>query len=95
MERILPEQELLTDFEIILKFPELGERHLLLNASQIVNIKNSEDLILLAIEDITDRKIVRQKLETTRLELAVKNKLIEESEIKQELDKIDEKFNFL
>ena len=83
LERILPEQELLTDFEIILKFPELGERHLLLNASQIVNIKNSEDLILLAIEDITDRKIVRQKLETTRLELAVKNKLIEESEIKQ------------
>lgn len=83
LERILPEHELLTDFEIILKFPELGERHLLLNALQIVNKKNSEDLIMLAIEDITERKIATQKPETTRIELAVKNKLIEDSEKEQ------------
>ena len=83
LERILPEHERLTDFEIILNFPDLGERHLQLNALQIENKKQSEQLILLAIEDITDRKTADQKLETTRNELAEKNRLIETSESTQ------------
>ena len=83
LERILPEHERLTDFEIMLKFPDLGERHLLLNALQIENKKNAEQLILLAIEDITDRKVADQHLETTCAELAEKNKLFETSESTQ------------
>jgi len=55
LEKILPKNKRLDDFEIILKFPSIGERTLCLNAMQIVNEKNSEQLILLAIEDITDR----------------------------------------
>jgi len=69
LEKILPERERLTDFEIILKFPSIGKRTLLLNALQILNEKNSENLILLAIEDITERKLAEQKLETFAEEL--------------------------
>lgn len=69
LEKILPKQERLTDFEIILNFPKIGERTLLLNALQILNQKNSEKLILLAIEDITERRLVEQKLQTFTEEL--------------------------
>ena len=68
-EKILPEKERLTDFEIILKFPLLGERTMLMNARQIVNEKTSEQLILLAIEDVTERKAAKQKLITFTEEL--------------------------
>ena len=80
LEKILPEKGRLVDFEIILKFPSLGERTMLMNARQIVHEKTSEQLILLAIEDITERKIAEQKLEKTRIDLEEKNKLIEASE---------------
>ncbi len=80
LEKILPKHDRLTDFEIILKFPSIGERHMLLNARQILNEKTSEQLILLAIEDVTERKLAEQKLKTTYIELAEKNKLVEASE---------------
>lgn len=64
LEKILPTRQRLTDFEIILKFPSIGKRTLLLNALQIVNEKNSEKLILLAIEDITERRLIEKKLQT-------------------------------
>ena len=80
LEKILPKHERLSDFEIIMKFPVLGERHLLMNALQIKNDKTAEQLILLAIEDITERKIAEQKLEITAIELAETNKLVAASE---------------
>ena len=80
LENILPKKETIVDLELIIKFPALGERHLLLNARQIKNEKTAEHLILLAIEDITERKTAEQKLETTSIELNAKNKLIEVSE---------------
>ncbi|MEO6832327.1 MAG: chemotaxis protein CheB [Chitinophagaceae bacterium] len=57
LEKILPEKEQLSDFEIIFKFPLLGERHMLLNGRQIIDETTAQKLILLAIEDITDQKI--------------------------------------
>ena len=63
LEKILPKHERLTDFEIILKFPSIGERTLLMNALQIQNEKTAEHLILLAIEDITEQAAARKKLE--------------------------------
>jgi two-component system CheB/CheR fusion protein len=69
LEKILPERERLTDFEISLNFPSIGKRTLLLNAVQIINKKKSEKLILLAIEDITERKLAEQKLKTFAEEL--------------------------
>ncbi len=61
LERLLSKKEQLTEFEINLKFPSIGERTLLLNARQIINEKNSEKLILLAIEDITEQ-VAAQKI---------------------------------
>jgi two-component system, chemotaxis family, CheB/CheR fusion protein len=56
LNRILPDKTIVSDFEIKLHFKSLGKRHLLLDAKQITNDKNTEPLILLAIEDITDIK---------------------------------------
>jgi len=56
LNRILPEKTIVSDFEIKLHFKSLGKRQMLLNAKQITNDKNTEQLILLAIEDITDIK---------------------------------------
>ena len=59
LEKILPEKANIVDFEVIHSFPVLGERMMLLNASRILRDHNEEQLILLAIEDIT----VKRKLE--------------------------------
>ena len=64
--KILPKKERLTDFEIILTFPKIGERTMLMNAQQIVNEKTAEQLILLAIEDITDRVLADKKIENAK-----------------------------
>jgi two-component system CheB/CheR fusion protein len=65
LEKILPEKLRLTDFEISIHFPGIGLRILLLNALQIVNHKNDEKLILLAIEDVTERKFVERRLQNS------------------------------
>lgn len=80
LEKILPKHERLSEYEVTLKFPLVGERHLLLNAQQIVNDRTAEQLILLAIEDVTERKLNEQALTKISLELAAKNKLIQASE---------------
>ena len=49
---ILPKHTVLTDFEVTHAFPTLGERTLLLNARRLDEL----DLILLAIEDVTERR---------------------------------------
>ncbi len=87
LEKILPKHERLTDFEIILNFPSIGERTLLLNALQILNEKKSEQLILLAIEDITERKSAEQKLETfaDELESQIKERTVELKKSNKEL----------
>ncbi len=55
LEKILPQKNRIEDFEINLRLPDKGERIILLNARQIINEKKAEQLILLAMEDITDR----------------------------------------
>jgi len=55
LEKILPQKNRIDDFEINLRLPDKGERNILINARQIVNEKKAEQLILLAMEDITDR----------------------------------------
>ncbi|WP_159473709.1 chemotaxis protein CheB [Dyadobacter sp. 3J3] len=74
LENILPQKTRLEDFEIILNFPSLGERTMLLNARQIVNEVTAEKLILLAIEDITERKTTEINLKNFSDELETKVK---------------------
>ena len=66
LEEILPEKKVIRDFEVTHSFEAIGERTMLLNARQIDSVK----LIILAIEDITTRKMLETKLATTVKDLA-------------------------
>ncbi|MPR33604.1 chemotaxis protein CheB [Salmonirosea aquatica] len=70
LEKVLPKRQHMADLEIVLKSPELGERTLLLNARQIINEASEERLILLAMEDITERKTAEHKLKLFSEQLA-------------------------
>jgi two-component system CheB/CheR fusion protein len=61
LEDVLPDKKELEDFEVEKVFPVIGKRFMCLNARQIDNI-NGEQLILLAIEDITDKRKIEQGL---------------------------------
>ncbi|MEO6252034.1 MAG: PAS domain S-box protein, partial [Ferruginibacter sp.] len=62
LEEILPQKKQITDFEVTHNFLSIGERIILLSALEITREKKEEKLILLSIEDITDKKIVSDKL---------------------------------
>jgi two-component system CheB/CheR fusion protein len=62
LEKILPEKSIFNDFEVTHSFPIVGELIMLLNAREVINKINSEKLILLSIEDITDRKKAQRKV---------------------------------
>jgi two-component system CheB/CheR fusion protein len=57
LEHVLPARERLVDFEVTHEFPSIGRRTMLLSASQISPAEEgTPTLILLAIEDVTDRR---------------------------------------
>ena len=62
LERILPAQATFEGFEVKHKFPDIGERIMLLNGRQILTRKGGAPHILLAIEDITERKKAEEAL---------------------------------
>lgn len=62
LSNIIPEKSFFQDFEIEHEFSHIGKRVMLLNARKIVQKNLTEPMILLAIEDITEKKqIDRQK----------------------------------
>lgn len=54
LEEVLPKQTTIEDFKVEHGFDEIGKRTMLLNARQVVERPGDDELILLAIEDITD-----------------------------------------
>jgi PAS domain S-box-containing protein len=68
LEKILPEKKVVKNYEVKHVFEAIGERTMLLNASQI----DSAQLIILAIEDITERKQLEEKLANYTKGLEVK-----------------------
>jgi two-component system CheB/CheR fusion protein len=62
LERILPAHTTFEGFEVKHKFPTIGQRIMLLNARQIRTGRGGSALILLAIEDITERKRAEETL---------------------------------
>jgi PAS domain S-box-containing protein len=56
LETILPEKATFDDYEVEHNFATIGKRIMLLNARQIQRESGKERIILLAIEDITERK---------------------------------------
>jgi signal transduction histidine kinase len=62
LEDMLPKKSVLENIEVTHDFPSLGPRIMLLNARKIYGEDNPAGLILLAIEDITERKRVEAEL---------------------------------
>jgi two-component system CheB/CheR fusion protein len=71
LETILPQKTTFDNYEVEHKFATIGRRIMLLNARQIEQGLGQERIILLAIEDITQRKEIEAGLEKTRKELEV------------------------
>ena len=63
LNKILLRNVTIQDYEITQDFAEIGTRTMLLNARQIAQ-PNAEPMILLAIDDITERNIQKQQLLT-------------------------------
>jgi len=62
LETILPQKTTFDNYEVEHDFATIGRRVMLLNARQIQRVLGKERIILLAIEDITERKLSEEKL---------------------------------
>jgi PAS domain S-box-containing protein len=62
LETILPEKATFDNYEVEHDFSTIGRRIMLLNARQIQRVLGKEKIILLAIEDITERKQAEEDL---------------------------------
>ncbi|MGA9111593.1 MAG: PAS domain S-box protein [Smithella sp.] len=62
LEDILPHKTSFDNYEVEHDFTTIGKRVMLLNARQIKRVSGKEQIILLAIEDITGRKEMEKKL---------------------------------
>jgi len=69
LENVLPAHATFRDFEVTHEFEHVGRKVMLLNGSEIFNPSSQARTILLAIEDVTDRKQAEEALRTTNAEL--------------------------
>ena len=69
LETILPQKATFDNYEVEHDFTTIGRRTMLLNARQIQRVLGKERIILLAIEDITERKEIEDGLKKAHEEL--------------------------
>ena len=69
LETILPQKATFDNYEVEHDFTTIGRRIMLLNARQIQRVLGKERIILLAIEDITERREIENGLEKAHEEL--------------------------
>jgi PAS domain S-box-containing protein len=62
LEHILPKNDTVEDYEIEHNFESIGRKIMLLNACKIIEKKKDQPIILLAIEDITERRRLEAEL---------------------------------
>ena len=62
LEEVLRTDKSFQDFEVTHDFPTLGQRVMLLNARKLWREGNHSELVLLAIEDVTERKRLEDEL---------------------------------
>ena len=77
-EEILPNETVLKDYEVEHDFLGIGRKTMLLNARQIFSKDIGSHIILLAIEDITERKHTEALLQKQQCELQALNADLEE-----------------
>jgi two-component sensor histidine kinase len=64
LDRIVPASEVMEDFEVEQSFPRIGRRTMLLNARKVFNEGSGPPTILLAFEDITERRTSERALKS-------------------------------
>jgi len=62
LEGVAPQHAVIEAYEVERDFPIIGRRAMLLNARELYFQKNSRKLILLAIEDVTDRRNAEREI---------------------------------
>ncbi|NJD77590.1 MAG: PAS domain S-box protein [Candidatus Methanoperedens sp.] len=73
LQRIIPDNKYIQNFEITREFPNIGQKTMLLNARQF--FQEGKGMILLAIEDLTERKKIEEiRFENERLISASKTR---------------------
>ena len=77
LEDILPQKVSFDNYEVEHEFSTIGQRIMLLNARQIQRGLEKEKIILLAIEDITQRREIEKGLEKAHSELEFANQGLE------------------
>jgi len=89
LEEILPQKKVVKDYEVKHTFQKIGEKTICLNARQI-DIDTAH-MIVLAMEDITERKQLEQKLAkyTTELERQVEERTSEIVDRVEELESLN------
>jgi len=67
LEGVLSNSHPIHDFDVEHDFPSIGKKIMLLNASRFESVDSRPDLILLAIEDITERKQAENAVQTSEV----------------------------
>jgi C4-dicarboxylate-specific signal transduction histidine kinase len=77
LEEILPQNAMFNDFEVEHEFPDIGHKIILLNARQIFRKTIGSHIILLAMEDITERREAEKSLVKRQQDLEKTNRSLE------------------
>jgi hypothetical protein len=69
LEKIIPQNQGVDDYEVTHDFEHIGPKVMLLNARQIIRQDNRQKVLLLAIEDITLHKQLEQQTKDAETEI--------------------------
>src|ERR1700732_3355774 len=78
LEKIVPEQGVMEDYEVEHQFPDIGKRTMLLNARKVFYEESRHTTVLLGIEDVTARRALEREREDL---LRQKDALLREKDI--------------
>ncbi len=65
LESVIPENSTFDDFEVEQTFPGVGHKAMILNARKVYRPGNHTGLLILAMEDVTERRAAQQELQAT------------------------------
>ena len=92
LEKIIPKNTFFADYPVDHDFPVIGRRVILLNARRIYTAHSKLPIVLLAMEDITKRKELEERLHeyTTKLNAAISTRTKELELRVKELEELNQ-----
>ena len=78
LEDVLPADTAVVDYQVDHEFPGIGRKIMRLNARRLVRAEDDEELVFLAIEDVTEREDAKRTLEAYATELQRSNRDLEQ-----------------